>query len=381
MALKTQHTSPRADELSDLPLRFVIVAGARPNFMKVAPLLNIMAPDPHVETVLVHTGQHYDDNMSGQFFRDLGLPCPDYHLGVGGGSHANQTSEIMRLIEPVLVGQKPHAVIVVGDVNSTLAAALVAKKVGLDVIHVEAGLRSFDRSMPEEINRIVTDSISDLLLVTEESGRLNLLREGISASQIHFVGNLMIDSLRGHLDKALRSDIRNRLGIGVERFGLVTLHRAANIDNQTQLQGIMQALEFISKQLPLYWPVHPRAQTLLQHCFLRAPERIHFLQPLGYLDFLCLQAQSAVVFTDSGGVQEESTVLGIPCLTLRDNTERPVTVEYGTNCIAGTSKETILRAWNNIVTSPKTGSLPPLWDGQAAARCRAVILGHYSRLK
>ncbi len=359
--------------------RFVVVAGARPNFMKVAPLMKILAPDPDLETTLVHTGQHYDDNMSGRFFRDLGLPCPDYYLDARGGSHASQTAEIMRLIEPVLVEKKPHAVIVVGDVNSTMAAALVAKKLGIDVIHVEAGLRSFDRSMPEEINRIVTDSISDLLLVTEESGRSNLLREGIPAERIHLVGNLMIDSLRAHLDCALQSDICSRLGIGARYFGLVTLHRPANVENQCQLRGILRALDCVSKQLPLYWPVHPRTKKWLEDDPMRVPERIHLLDPLGYVDFLCLQVKSAVVFTDSGGIQEETTALGVPCLTLRDNTERPVTIECGTNRLAGTSTETILRAWRETQAAQKKGTLPPLWDGQAAARCRAVIRNHYCK--
>lgn len=348
--------------------------------MKIAPLMNKFATDPDLETVLVHTGQHYDHNMSGQFFRDLGLPCPDYYLDVRGGSHARQTAEIMRLIEPVLDEQKPHAVIVVGDVNSTVAAALVAKKLGIDVIHIEAGLRSFDRSMPEEINRVVTDSIADLLLVTEESGRVNLLREGISAKQIHFVGNLMIDSLRRHLDCALRSNVCSRLGIGAERFGLVTLHRPANVENECQLSGILQALRCVSEQLPLYWPVHPRTKERLQQDSVSIPERIHLLDPLGYLDFLCLEAKSAVVFTDSGGIQEETTMLGIPCLTLRDNTERPITIECGTNRLSGTSPETILQAWRETLASPKNGGLPPLWDGQAAARCLAVIRGHYADL-
>ncbi len=346
--------------------------------MKVAPLMKILAPDPDLEITLVHTGQHYDDNMSGQFFRDLDLPCPDHYLNAGGGSHASQTAEIMRLIEPVLIGQKPHAIIVVGDVNSTVAGALVAKKLGIDVIHVEAGLRSFDRSMPEEINRIVTDSISDLLLVTEESGRVNLLREGIHAERIHFVGNLMIDSLRGHFDAAVQSDICARVGITEERFGLVTLHRPANVDNECQLSEILRALRCVSEQLPLYWPVHPRTKRSLQQDSLQVPDRLHLLDPLGYLDFLCLQAKSAVVFTDSGGIQEETTALGIPCLTVRDNTERPVTIECGTNRLAGTSAATILEAWRVTRALPKNGTLPPLWDGQAAVRCRAVIRNHYS---
>ena len=245
-------------------MRFVVVAGARPNFMKIAPLMDVLKREPEVEAILVHTGQHYDDNMSGRFFRELGLDEPQYHLGAGGGTHAQQTAEIMKLLEPVVAEERPDAVIVAGDVNSTLAGALVAKKLAIQLVHVEAGLRSFDRTMPEEINRIVTDAISDLLLVTEESGRVNLLHEGIPADRIHLVGNLMIDSLRNHLSRALQSDVCRRLGTSTGRFGLVTLHRPANVDDAAHLREILDAMGLIAKELPLYWPVHPRARGRLQ---------------------------------------------------------------------------------------------------------------------
>jgi UDP-N-acetylglucosamine 2-epimerase (non-hydrolysing) len=356
-----------------MQIRLAVVAGARPNFMKVAPLMKALTDRPEFEPVLIHTGQHYDDNMSGQFFRDLGLPAPRFHLEAGSGSHAAQTAEIMKRIEPVLLECKPRGLIVVGDVNSTVAGALVAKKISIDVVHVEAGLRSFDRTMPEEINRVVTDSISDLLLVTEESGRANLLREGIAPEKIHLVGNLMIDSLRANLEQARKSGIRARLGIGDRPYGLVTLHRPANVDDEAALQGILAALETIAQEVPLYWPVHPRTRARLEAGGATRSGGIHLLDPLGYLDFLCMQANSSIVLTDSGGVQEETTVLGVDCLTLRDNTERPVTIELGTNRLAGTRRDSILAAWQATRNSPKKGQLPPLWDGQAGARCCAVL--------
>jgi UDP-N-acetylglucosamine 2-epimerase (non-hydrolysing) len=354
-----------------MPVKIVVVAGARPNFMKVAPLLAALRPDNDLVPVLVHTGQHYDFAMSGQFFQDLGLPDPDYHLEAGSGSHAQQTAEILKRIEPVLLNEKPAGLVVVGDVNSTIAGALAASKLGITVVHVEAGLRSFDRSMPEEINRLATDAITDLFLVTEESGRSNLLREGVNPERIHMIGNLMIDSLRKHLEQALGSDVRCRL-IAEERYGLVTLHRPANVDNEEQLAEILAALAEISKDVPLYWPVHPRTRLKLAELGALSGN-IHLLAPLGYLDFLALQAQSSVVLTDSGGIQEETTVLGIPCLTLRENTERPVTVEWGTNTLAGTSKQSILKAWRESVTTPKIGRIPPLWDGNAGQRARTIL--------
>ena len=352
-----------------MAVKLLIVAGARPNFMKVAPLWTALSPDRDFQPLLVHTGQHYDYSMSGQFFEDLGLPAPDCHLEAGSGSHAQQTAEILRRLEPVLISERPAGVIVVGDVNSTAAGALAASKLGIAVIHVEAGLRSRDRTMPEEINRLVTDAISDLFLVTEDSGRCNLLREGADPARIHMVGNLMIDSLRRHLARAMESDARRRF-VREERFGLVTLHRPANVDNAAQFTGILAAFNQISKDVPLYWPVHPRTRSKLENA---GAQDIHLLEPLGYLDFLNLQAQSAVVLTDSGGIQEETTVLGVPCLTIRDNTERPVTIECGTNRLAGTSEASIIAAWRQAQAEPKTGRIPALWDGKAGERSRIVL--------
>jgi len=345
--------------------------------MKIAPLMKALAGDPGFEAILIHTGQHYDDNMSGQFFRDLGIPAPRYHLEVGSGSHAQQTAEIMRRIEPVLEELRPTAVVVVGDVNSTAAAAMVAKKLGIDVVHVEAGLRSFDRSMPEEINRIVTDSIADLYLVTEESGRANLLREGVAAERIHLVGNLMIDSLRQHLERARSSDIADKLGVCGKPYGVVTLHRPANVDDPVALAEILGALGVIAETLPLLWPVHPRTRVRLANGSTSLPSGIRLLEPLGYLDFLSLEAGSSLVLTDSGGIQEETTVLGVDCLTLRDNTERPVTIELGTNRLAGTKKATILAVWDEMKGSPRKKQIPPLWDGQAGERSREVLRGFF----
>ncbi len=354
-----------------------MVAGARPNFMKIAPLMKALAGDPDFESILIHTGQHYDDNMSGQFFRDLGIPDPQFYLEVGSGSHAQQTAEIMRRIEPVLEQLRPMAVVVVGDVNSTAAAAMVAKKLCIDVVHVEAGLRSFDRTMPEEINRIVTDSITDLFLVTEESGRTNLLREGVASDRIHLVGNLMIDSLRQHLEQARHSTIADELEVRDKPYGVVTLHRPANVDDPAALGEILGALGVVAKTLPLLWPVHPRTRARLNSGGIGLPAAIRLLEPLGYLDFLSLEAGSALVLTDSGGIQEETTVLGVNCLTLRDNTERPVTVELGTNRLAGTTKAGILAAWEQMKHSPRRKQIPPLWDGHAGARSREVLRQFY----
>jgi UDP-N-acetylglucosamine 2-epimerase (non-hydrolysing) len=358
--------------------KLVCVAGARPNFMKVAPLLRLLRSDDRFTPVLVHTGQHYDDQLSGSFFRDLQIPAPDHSLCVGSGSHAVQTAEVMKRFEPVLRAEQADAVLVVGDVNSTIAAAMVAAKLQVPVIHIEAGLRSFDRSMPEEINRLMTDAISDVLLVTEESGRRNLLHEGIPERRIHIVGNLMIDSLRQSLSAARQSDILSRLGLESRAFGLVTLHRPANVDDSEQFDEIIGALSDISGTLPLVFPVHPRTRASLDRARSERSLNITPLDPLGYLDFLCLMSNSAVVLTDSGGVQEETTALGVPCLTLRDNTERPATVEYGTNILAGTRKSTILNAWKQMRERPKTGTIPPLWDGAAAGRCLEVLRKYFS---
>jgi UDP-N-acetylglucosamine 2-epimerase (non-hydrolysing) len=345
--------------------------------MKLAPLFRAFSRHPEFSPALVHTGQHYDEKMSGQFFTELGLPAPLYNLEVGSGTHAQQTAEIMKRFEPVVLRENPHAVLVVGDVNSTAACALVAKKLNVAVIHVEAGLRSFDRSMPEEINRLVTDAISDLLLVTEESGAHNLQREGVGPEKICFVGNLMIDSLYFQLERSRSSQILDRLGLRGKRFGLITLHRPSNVDDAAQLEQLLRALrEIAADKLPLLFPVHPRTRSRLQDPQLTGA--LHLLEPLGYTDFVALMSQAAVVFTDSGGVQEETTALGIPCLTLRANTERPITVEQGTNRLAGTSYESILRAWSDLNSNPPCGKVPSLWDGQAALRCVDAIRNTFS---
>jgi UDP-N-acetylglucosamine 2-epimerase (non-hydrolysing) len=356
-----------------MAIKLICVAGARPNFMKIAPLLRELEGDPDFQTVFVHTGQHYDAAMSESFFRDLELRAPDCNLGVRSGSHAQQTAEIIRRFEPIVIEHKPDGVVVVGDVNSTAGCALVTKKLGPALVHVEAGLRSFDREMPEEINRIVTDSISDLLLVTEESGRRNLMREGIPEQRIVLTGNLMIDSLQTHLDRARQSGVLQRLAVPPGEYGLVTLHRPSNVDDPEHLQDLVNALGIISREVPLYFPVHPRTRARLSEISLPAGSRLNLLDPLSYLDFLGMMASAKVVLTDSGGVQEETTVLGTLCLTLRDNTERPVTVEQGTNTLAGTTSASVLAAWENVKGKPPSQSMPPFWDGTAARRCRLAL--------
>jgi UDP-N-acetylglucosamine 2-epimerase (non-hydrolysing) len=364
--------------MEHMPIKLICVAGARPNFMKLAPLLHALRENPAFQFILVHTGQHYDEKMSGRFFVDLAIPAPDFNLEVGSGTHAQQTAEIMKRFEPVAMGEAPDAVVVVGDVNSTAACALVAAKLQIPVVHVEAGLRSFDRGMPEEINRIVTDALTDVFLVTEESGRKNLLVEGVCAEKIHIVGNLMIDSLRRHAESARSSDILQRLGGCAGEFGLVTLHRPANVDDPAQLDEIMGALSEIANAMPLYFPVHPRTRARLEAGGIGTGDRIRLVEPLGYVDFLCLMSNSALVLTDSGGIQEETTVLGVPCLTLRNNTERPVTIDEGTNLLAGTSRESILAAWKRMKQRPKRGCVPRYWDGKAAERCVAVLRDYFS---
>lgn len=356
-----------------MPVKLLCIVGARPNFMKLAPVLREMRRNPRFQAVLVHTGQHYDDAMSGKFFRDLGMPEPDHFLGAGSGSHAQQTATIMAKLEPVVIAERPDAVVVAGDVNSTLAGALVAAKLGVKVVHIEAGLRSFDRSMPEEINRIVTDAVTDVYLVTEQSGCRNLLAENVPAARIHLVGNLMIDSLRWHQQEAAQSDILDRLGLRCARYGVLTLHRPANVDQAGALAGILQAVQVIATELPVYFPVHPRTRAMLEGQGIAAGSPIHLIEPLGYIEFLALMASSNVVLTDSGGIQEETTALGIPCLTLRENTERPVTIKHGTNRLAGTRCESILAAWNDLKCGGRDGRLPEFWDGNAASRCIQVL--------
>lgn len=356
-------------------MKILNVVGARPNFMKMAPLLEEMRQYPDdITPLLLHTGQHYDKNMSQQFFEDLGLPEPDIYLGVGSGSHAVQTAKIMELFEPQVLEHKPDLVVVVGDVNSTMACALVAVKLHIPVAHVEAGLRSFDRRMPEEINRIVTDSISDYLFITEESARLNLLREGVSDGKIFFVGNVMIDSLLKHKAKADQSPILTDLKLQPKQYALLTLHRPENVDKPETLRPILQALEEISHRLEIVFPIHPRTRHNLEEFHL-LPKNFKILEPLGYLDFLKLMAEARLVLTDSGGVQEETTILQTPCLTLRENTERPVTQEQGTNQIIGMKKEAIVSHALRILEQKGQGKrIPPLWDGHAASRIVEILL-------
>jgi UDP-N-acetylglucosamine 2-epimerase (non-hydrolysing) len=362
-------------------LKVINVVGARPNFMKVAPVVEAMRRRPsHFAPVVLHTGQHYDERMSDAFFRDLGLPQPDVHLGVGSASHAQQTAAVMQRFEPVVLGQKPDWVLVVGDVNSTLACALVCSKLGVRVAHVEAGLRSRDRTMPEEINRLLTDQISDLLLTPSEDGDRNLLAEGIPAERIRFVGNVMIDSLFKQLERAEASRVREELEVAGSDYAVVTLHRPSNVDDPRVLRGILSALTRISESLPVVFPIHPRTRKNLDEFgLLGASEgagRVRLVEPLGYLDFLRLYSGARLVLTDSGGIQEETTALGIPCLTLRENTERPVTVELGTNRVVGTDPERIVAEAEEALAQDKGAPPPPppLWDGRAAERILDALL-------
>jgi len=360
-------------------MKIINVVGARPNFMKIAPLTAEYKKHQHIEAILVHTGQHYDREMSDLFFRQLGIPEPDINLGVGSSSHAVQTAEIMKAFEPIVAEHKPDAVLVVGDVNSTIACGLVAVKMGVKLVHVEAGLRSFDRSMPEEINRVLTDSISDLLFCTEQSGVDNLLREGIAPEKIFLVGNVMIDTLLSNKAKADGSDVLDRLGLDGCDFAVLTLHRPSNVDDPAAFGRILDALEAIQSDMPVVFPVHPRTRANLSSMPLgrRIDEMpgLRLLRPVGYLDFLKLMSSARIVLTDSGGIQEETTILGIPCLTLRENTERPVTMEIGTNRLVGTDTNRIIEAYKQAVNGhPCQREIPPLWDGRAAERIIRVFM-------
>ncbi len=351
-------------------VKILTVVGARPNFMKAAPLVHCLRERGH-EAVLIHTGQHYDANMSKVFFDDLGMPEPDEYLGVGSGSHAEQTSRVMVEMEKVYLDRRPDMVVVVGDVNSTVACSLTASKLWIPVSHVEAGLRSRDRRMPEEINRLVTDCIADHLFTPSRDGDENLLAEGVPAEKIHFVGNIMIDSLVTHLDRASQSDACERIGVTPGGYGVVTLHRPSNVDEPKVMHGIVSALAEISNSLPLVFPCHPRTRAKLEDDSraLLDSAAIHMVEPLGYLDFLRLTSQSALVVTDSGGLQEETTYLKIPCVTTRENTERPVTVTQGTNTIVGTDPERILAAAKRgLEQGVGRGDVPEYWDGQTAGR-------------
>ncbi|MBC8030878.1 MAG: UDP-N-acetylglucosamine 2-epimerase (non-hydrolyzing) [Pyrinomonadaceae bacterium] len=356
-------------------LKVINVVGARPNFMKIAPIVEAMRRrEREFAPLVVHTGQHYDAAMSEAFFRDLELPEPDVYLGVGAASHAAQTAAVMERFEPVLLQEKPDWVIVVGDVNSTLGCALVCSKLGVKVAHVEAGLRSRDRTMPEEINRLLTDQIADLLLTPSDDADKNLLAEGIPPERIRLVGNVMIDSLLKHLPRANQATIRKDLRLKEKEYAVLTLHRPANVDNPDIFARILSALETIGQRLPIVFPVHPRTRRTISE--LGFAERVaesknlRLIDPLGYLDFLQLYSGASLVLTDSGGIQEETTVLGIPCLTLRENTERPITVTLGTNKIVGTDPAKIVREAIAALDekSKEPHRIPPLWDGHAAVR-------------
>jgi len=372
-------------------VKIINVIGARPNFIKIAPLIREMQKYSNLIPLLVHTGQHYDASLAGQFFQDLHIPEPNVFLDVGSGSHAYQTAEVMKRIEPVCAETQPDMVVVVGDVNSTLAAALTASKLQIPVAHVEAGLRSFDRTMPEEINRMVTDAVSDYLFVSEESGVLNLRREGVEECKIHFVGNVMIDSLVAARQSWSRSSIHEKLRVRKGSYGVITLHRPSNVDDPIVLRGLIKALGHVSRSLPLIFPVHPRTRNHLEtlngttSTFFGngkdiLTQGINYVEPMGYVDFMALVSEARVVLTDSGGIQEETTVLGIPCLTLRDNTERPVTVTHGTNRIIGSNPKRIIdEAIATLNHTAQPERRPPLWDGHASGRIIQILLNHRPR--
>lgn len=374
----------------------ICVVGARPNFMKMAPILRAFAAnDPALPTLLVHTGQHYDKDMNDRLFEDLRLPHPDINLEVGSGTHAVQTAEVMRRFEPVIDERKPSCVLVVGDVNSTLACTLVAVKKGVPVVHVEAGLRSYDRAMPEEINRILTDQVADLLYTTERSAEGNLVREGIASARVRFVGNVMIDSLLSNKEFA-RTPKQTLQASGADvsvlesasGYGLVTLHRPSNVDKAETLGPLLTVLRDVSEKLPLVFAMHPRTRANIERFGLQElveHSRMALLPPQGYLEMLGLMAGAKLVLTDSGGLQEETTALGVPCLTMRENTERPITVEQGTNTMVGRDRDAILNGVDEILVGDgKQGRVPEFWDGRAAERIAADLgkwlLQHYGRL-
>ena len=365
-------------------LSILVIAGARPNFMKVAPLIHEFSEYQSqgvykFRVQIVHTGQHYDESMSDIFFKDLGIPKPDFHLGVGSGSHAEQTANIMMSFEKILINNKTDLVIVVGDVNSTIACALTAKKMGVKVAHVEAGLRSFDMSMPEEVNRKLTDAISDMLFVTEESGIKNLEVEGVGKERIYFVGNVMIDTLIRNLGKIENGEfvpsqrIKDFCGTN-QKYSVMTLHRPSNVDSREAFLKIWEAVINISRKLPILFPVHPRTRAKLETFGIDCAG-INIVDPIGYLEMLYAVKGATLVLTDSGGLQEETTVLGVPCLTIRENTERPITVEVGTNYLVGTNPESIVAVANDVLSGKaKKGAVPPYWDGKASGRIVKTIL-------
>jgi UDP-N-acetylglucosamine 2-epimerase (non-hydrolysing) len=365
-------------------MRIVHVVGARPNFVKIAPIMSALSDHAEVEQSLIHTGQHYDPEMSQIFFDDLGLPAPDFRLGIRSHLHGAQTGQMMIELEKVFLDLLPECVVVVGDVDSTMAAALVAAKLHIACAHVEAGLRSFDRSMPEEVNRVVTDRVADLLLTPSADADANLLAEGVPQSSIHRVGNVMIDTLLMNLERARRRPILERFGLSPQAYALATVHRRSNVDDQGVLGQILDALDWIQQRIPIVLPLHPRTRRRLEEFSLirraNAMANLKLSGPLGYLDFLCLTASSKLVMTDSGGLQEETTALGIPCLTLRTRTERPSTVSVGTNVVVGADPEKIRAAADDVLEGRrKVGSIPELWDGRASQRVARVLTEYHRR--
>jgi UDP-N-acetylglucosamine 2-epimerase (non-hydrolysing) len=367
-------------------MKIICVVGARPNFIKAAPVVEALRKRSGITVMLIHTGQHYDRQMSQLFFEELGLPEPDLDLQVGSASHGEQTGQIMIRFEPLLKQEKPDLVMVFGDVNSTVAASLCAVKMGIAVAHVEAGLRSFDRTMPEELNRIVTDHLSEYLFITEPSAQKNLLKEGLPEEKIFFVGNVMVDTLLKHRERAQKLNISQKLGLTPRGYALLTLHRPSNVDDPQTLANILGAVGEVSKRLPIVFPCHPRTRAQLPALAERLPwlkrddmtneKRVIITEPLGYLEFLSLMNCARLVLTDSGGIQEETTVLNVPCLTLRDNTERPITVEQGTNILVGNHRDRLLAAAEKALSDGEhEGRIPELWDGQAAERIAGILTG------
>lgn len=364
-------------------LKVLNVVGARPNFMKMSPIIEAMNSFPdQIDHQLLHTGQHYDEKMSQSFFVDLGMPRPGINLGVGSGSHAEQTAKIMLEFEKVCISEKPDVVVVVGDVNSTMACTITAKKLGISVAHVEAGLRSRDISMPEEINRLCTDVLCDYLFTTDHIADRNLLAEGVDPKKIFFVGNVMIDTLLKHRDMAAQLDLRDQMGLKSGEYATLTLHRPSNVDDRDVLKGVLEAVEEISYKIPVIFPIHPRTRKMAEKYgfegFFNTAQKaqgIWITEPMGYLEFLHLNMGARLVLTDSGGLQEETTVLGVPCLTMRPNTERPITCEKGTNIMVGNDKEHILEHAREVLSSPPPqGQIPEKWDGHAAERIVEVLL-------
>ena len=358
----------------------IIVVGARPNFMKMAPLYSELKKRK-INTLLLHTGQHYDKNMSSIFFEELNMPKPDVYLGVGSDTHAKQTAKIMVDFEEICLERNPQRVVVAGDVNSTIACALVATKLNIPVDHVEAGLRSFDMNMPEEINRILTDRISSLLFTPSEDANINLINEGVKPEKIKFTGNIMIDSLKNNLEKT-NTKILDKIKVEKKEYALITLHRPSNVDEKATLNEIIEGLNSISEKINLVFPLHPRTKHKIEEFGLETKwkKNIRITEPLGYLDFLSLTKNAKIVITDSGGIQEETTALGIPCLTLRDNTERPITVSQGTNKIIGNKQKSIIEEVRNILDNEKkTYAIPELWDGKTALRIADILEKHLSQ--